>query len=118
MKSLIQLFIPFFVLSAFILVSCDAPKQEQTTNSTDPNQKNIIIDVRTVEEWNTDGHADCTINIPLDQFESKMESLREYEKVTLVCRSGNRAGKAMNMLEEIGIKNVDNLGTWENVKCK
>lgn len=115
MKSLFQLFIPFFVLSALVLVSCDAPKQKQAV--ADDNQKTIIVDVRTVEEWNTDGHADCTVNIPLDQFESKMETLREYDKVTLVCRSGNRAGKAKVMLEDIGIKNVENLGPWENVSC-
>ncbi len=80
--------------------------------------KTIIVDVRTVEEWNGDGHADCTINIPLQEFEQRMAELKGYGKVVLVCRSGGRAGKAKEMLESSGYSNVENLGPWQNVKCQ
>ncbi len=80
--------------------------------------KTIIVDVRTVEEWNGDGHADCTVNIPLQEFEQRMAELKGYGKVVLVCRSGGRAGKAKEMLESSGYANVENLGPWQNVKCQ
>ena len=80
--------------------------------------KTIIVDVRTVEEWNGDGHADCTVNIPLQEFEQRMAELKGYGKVVLVCRSGGRAGKAKEMLESSGFANVENLGPWQNVKCQ
>jgi rhodanese-related sulfurtransferase len=80
--------------------------------------KTIIIDVRTVEEWNNDGHADCTVNIPLDQLESKMENYRNYDKVIFVCRSGGRAGRATEMFTANGYKNVSNAGPWQNAPCK
>ena len=80
--------------------------------------KTIIVDVRTVEEWNGDGHADCTINIPLQEFEQRLSELKGYGKVVLVCRSGGRAGKAKDLLVSTGYTNVENLGAWQNVKCQ
>lgn len=77
----------------------------------------IIVDVRSPEEWLHDGHAECTVNYPLDKFPSYIESLRAYDKVVLVCRSGNRANHAMDLLKKAGIKNVENKGTWQNVNC-
>lgn len=76
----------------------------------------LIVDVRTVEEWN-EGHAPCSVNYPLDQIESKAEILKTHQKIILVCRSGARAEKAKERLEAIGIKNTENLGSWENIKC-
>jgi rhodanese-related sulfurtransferase len=78
----------------------------------------IIVDVRTIEEWNGDGHANCSVNIPLSDLSSKIEELKKYNEITLVCRSGNRANKAKAMLEEAGLKNITNLGAWENIQCK
>jgi rhodanese-related sulfurtransferase len=78
----------------------------------------IIVDVRTIEEWNGDGHANCSVNIPLSDLSSKIEDLKKYNEITLVCRSGNRANKAKAMLEQAGLKNITNLGAWENIQCK
>lgn len=80
--------------------------------------KEIIVDVRTVGEWNNDGHADCTVNYPLDQIASHADELKKYDKVVLVCRSGNRANSAKAILENAGVKNITNLGPWQNVKCQ
>ncbi len=76
----------------------------------------IIVDVRTVEEWN-EGHAECSLNIPLDIIRTKVEELKKYDKIVLVCRSGARAGSAKIELESLGLKNIENLGAWQNVKC-
>ncbi len=77
----------------------------------------ITIDVRSPEEWQYDGHAECSVNYPLDNFSSHIESLRSYDKIVLVCRSGNRANFAMDLLKKAGIKNIENKGAWQNVKC-
>lgn len=89
-------------------------KNEQLTTQ---NQKTIIVDVRTVEEWENDGHAECSINYPLSELESKIETLKSYDSITLVCRSGNRANTAKQILENAGIKNIENKGAWQNINC-
>ncbi len=89
-----------------------------TTAETLKDLKQIIVDVRTIGEWNMDGHSDCSVNYPLDQFESKIEELKKYDKVIIVCRSGNRAGLAKNLLMKAGYTRViENLGPWQNVQC-
>ena len=94
-----------------ITVSPLSPKNMKNVNT-------IIVDVRTPEEWNNDGHADCTVNYPMDSFESKIEELKKYDKIIIVCRSGNRAGIAKNILLKAGYtKEIENLGAWQNVKC-
>lgn len=91
----------------------------KTTTATKTDLKQIIVDVRTPEEWNGDGHADCSVNYPLDSFGSKIEELKKYDKVILVCRSGARAGAAKKQLLDAGYtKEVENLGPWQNIKCE
>lgn len=105
-----------FFLSTIALTSCNTALAggQSTVSSNDE----IIVDVRTVAEWNDDGHADCTVNYPLDEIDKHAEELKSYKKVTLVCRSGNRANTAKSQLEKLGVKNIINLGPWQNVVCK
>ena len=77
--------------------------------------KTIIVDVRTQEEFNLDGHAEHSVNYPLDRIENYVESLRDFDKVILVCRSGGRAGVAKSILMQAGINNIENLGAWQNI---
>lgn len=76
------------------------------------------MDVRTEKEWVEDGHADCTVNYPLNVLADKIALLKTYDKVEVVCRSGNRSETAKKMLLEAGIKNVENKGSWKNINCK
>ncbi len=108
------------VLALAALTQCNSQNTKTNmsqNNATDTITKQIIVDVRTVEEWNYDGHAPCSVNIPLDQLEGKVDSLRAYDKVVLVCRSGGRASSAKRFLEESGFRNVENLGAWQNIEC-
>lgn len=126
-----KLIVGYFMLAlSMIAISCSGQASKQKTatqntdstktvnNKTDKNMKTIIVDVRTVGEWNDDGHADCSVNIPLDKLQGRMDELKGYEKVIIVCRSGARAGSAKNMLEGAGIANVENLGPWQNINCQ
>jgi phage shock protein E len=116
-----------FIMGALFMsvVSCASVEEEATNQTEKTNQtetsnqsdmKTIIVDVRTIEEWN-DGHAPCSVNYPLDMVQSKAAELKNYDKVVLVCRSGARAGSAKAQLESLGVKNIENLGPWQNVKC-
>ncbi len=114
------LFLAFFPL---ITMSCanstdygNEPVADQ--NVLPDTVKTIIVDVRTEEEWNNDGHAACSINYPLDELNTKIKSLQNYDKVILVCRSGSRASAAKDMLEQAGFKDVENKGAWQNISCK
>lgn len=79
--------------------------------------KTIIVDVRTEAEFKFDGHAECSVNYPLNKIESYVDNLRQFEKVVLVCKSGSRAGIARIILLQSGILNIENLGAWQNVSC-
>ena len=79
--------------------------------------KSIIVDVRSVDEFNMDGHAPCSVNYPLDQLESHIDTLREFDEIIMVCRSGNRVNMAMTILAQHGITNVVNKGPWQNINC-
>jgi len=80
--------------------------------------KTIIVDVRTTGEWENDGHADCSVNYPLNELSSKIDALGSYDKIIVVCRSGRRAASAKEMLEEQGLKHIENKGAWQNINCK
>lgn len=116
----------YVLLSIFLLTliaSIVAKNFEQKNHSqqsipTQSNMKTIIVDVRTPREWEFDGHANCSVNYPLDDLATKIEELKGYDKVILVCRSGGRASYAQQLLQQAGIKQVENLGAWQNIQCK
>lgn len=123
-KNIASLLILLFMIIG--INSCDS----QTTKTVNKEEKNntkkdtsnmkkneIIVDVRTPEEWEFDGHANCSVNYPLDMLQDKIEDLKKYDHIVLVCRSGNRAGVAKRQLENAGITNIENLGAWQNINC-
>ena len=109
----------FLMVALLSCVNGDNPSGTTETKLIDTTiAKTIIVDVRTVEEWVDDGHAVCSVNYPLQELDKKIESLKGYDKVIVVCRSGSRADVAMEMLQHAGIKNVENKGAWQNIDCK
>ncbi len=73
----------------------------------------IVIDVRTVSEFK-DGFVQDAINIEWQDISSIKDEFEKNQKIYLYCRSGNRSGKAGDILIELGFKNVENLGSLEN----
>jgi len=69
----------------------------------------VIIDVRTIDEYNS-GHIENSLNIEWQAIDEINESIAKDEKIYLYCRSGNRSGKAQNILINMGYKDVINLG--------
>lgn len=102
----------FFMCILFGLGGCSQP---------DPQLKKMVlngatlIDVRTTEEFSK-GSAEGAINIPLNQVENRIDEFNNKTDIILFCRSGNRSGKALKILNNRGFTNVTNGGTWKAIK--
>jgi len=71
----------------------------------------FIIDVRTDEEWN-ELHAFGTMHWGLEEH-IKQDEFPEIEKdaeIYIYCRSGNRSGQAIKIMQAAGYTNLVNLG--------
>ena len=77
----------------------------------------VWIDVRTVEEFTAD-HIDGDANIPLAEIDvnALAASYGKDAELMLYCRSGNRAGQALTLLEAAGFSNVTNAGGISDVR--
>lgn len=74
----------------------------------------VILDVRTVEEWNT-GHSNGAQLITLATVPTRVDEIKAWNKpVIAVCKSGGRSGQAVRFLQNQGI-DVINGGPWQNV---
>ena len=70
----------------------------------------ILVDVRTKQEF-AEGHIKGAINIDYlsENFSIEIQELDLENPVLLYCRSGNRSGKAMKIMNELGYLEVYNL---------
>jgi rhodanese-related sulfurtransferase len=75
-----------------------------------------IIDVRENEEVAA-GMIPGAIHIPLGELPERHEEIPQGNEIILVCRSGNRSGKALGYLESLGYKGLKNMAggmlEWE-----
>ena len=74
----------------------------------------MLIDVRSASEFES-GHILQAHNMPIDRIDVLVPSaVRDKNKVLLLhCSTGVRSGLAKKKLEELGYKNVFNLGSYE-----
>lgn len=84
----------------------DASKTKELVSN---QEKTLVIDVRESEKYN-DGHLENAINIPFDEFESRIDELKGYEEqnIILICNTGNKSGKASEMLVDNGFEKIYN----------
>ncbi|WP_457622367.1 rhodanese-like domain-containing protein [Persephonella sp.] len=69
----------------------------------------IILDVRTPQEYEKDGHIKGANLLPVQLFQYiYLAGLRDKD-VLVYCRSGKRSVEASKMLEQMGLKKVYNL---------
>ena len=67
-----------------------------------------LIDVREPMELEMDGNIEGAENIPLGELEERKDEILNQEKpVVVFCRSGNRSGKALEFLNNEGLKRND-----------
>ena len=77
----------------------------------------ILIDVRSPEEFQA-GHLANAHNIIHDQIDKKISALTtdKNAEIHLYCRTGRRAGIALETLTKMGYTNVKNLGGYDDLK--
>ncbi len=77
-----------------------------------------IIDVRTPGEF-LSGHADGSVNIPLNELIDNIDRLKSLSgDIVLCCASGMRSGSAVYTLQQYGFNNVTNGGSWYEVQSR
>ena len=95
----------FISLSILWLTACG------TSEELDVSQQSIVIDVRTLAEWNS-GHLESAVHLPVAEFASSIESVAtdKEQQVILYCQSGGRAERMKSLMTELGYSNVINAG--------
>lgn len=78
--------------------------------------KTILVDVRSREEF-AEGNVKNSINIPIDELESRLGELDKDKNIVVFCKLGIRAGKAEKLLKEKGFKHIHNGKTWQDVNA-
>jgi phage shock protein E len=78
------------------------------------NQGAFLVDVRTPGEF-AGRHVKGSVNIPLDMVQDNLAEFKNRKNIIVFCRSGGRSSRAKTILEQNGITNVINAGTWEYV---
>lgn len=117
------------LLMSFIMTSCSNGQDKSTSNTVaeDVNVETFqskmdgaqLLDVRTPAEWN-EGIIEGAIMADFyeDSFKSELEKLDKEVPVAVYCRSGGRSGSAMDIMKEMGFKEVYNLdggiGAWNS----
>ena len=78
-------------------------RRERLDDETSPTPR--LIDVRTAAEFEA-GHIPGALNVPLDLLKERLDDLRPLLRgrdIVLVCRSGQRAGQAQEVLAGAGL---------------
>jgi phage shock protein E len=76
-----------------------------------------LVDVRTVAEFNQ-GYLPGAINLPLQQIMAADNMFEKDDHLVLYCVSGARTASAKQYLDQMGYKNVHDLGSFQNYICE
>ncbi len=98
------------------LAAQDIDVQEAQTMS---KQGALLLDVREPGEYD-EVHAPNVTLIPLGQLPARINEIARYkdQPIAVMCRSGRRSAKAVELLEQAGFTRVSNVSggimAWEN----
>ncbi len=78
----------------------------------------MFIDVRTDEEWNA-GHVDGALHFDLNRLRvGELPDLTKNTQIALYCRTGIRAGEALQILQENGFTKSRNAGGLADLQAQ
>ena len=101
------------VLGLVLLVGCPAFSgtiDGKTARALVKDQKALILDVRTDDEFNA-RHIDGAVNIPVEDLDKRIAELTDKKRPIIVyCKSGGRSAKAAALLKAAGFTQVHDLG--------
>jgi rhodanese-related sulfurtransferase len=92
-----------FLAAALIAIFAIGSLSACAPQSEDPAAYAAIIDVRTQEEWAT-GHLEGAVLIGIADadFAQQLDTLDKSADYYIYCRSGNRAGQAIDFMKSAG----------------
>lgn len=90
---------------------------ESTTAKSVVPEGAVWIDVRSAEEFAA-GHLSGAVNIVHSDIATGIDALKldKATPIALYCKSGRRAGIALDTLQQLGYTNVSNQGGYEQLK--
>ena len=108
------------ILTVIVLAGCEAAGPAGYNARIGPehameimanNPYSIILDVRTLEEFN-EGHIPNAVSLPVDEIEAAITRMipDKGEIILVYCRSGRRSADAAVILVEMGYRNVFDFG--------
>ena len=103
----IALFVFYFLYTkGYIFANFEKLSPREAYEMIKKDKDVIILDVRTPEEYNNDGHIKNAILIPLDELKNKVDELKKFKnkKILVYCRSGHRSVSASRFLSNLGFK--------------
>jgi rhodanese-related sulfurtransferase len=101
----------FFAQQVQAMGTGDVPNITPTELSSRLQSKDkvpFILDVREPQEFEM-GHIEGAKLIPLGSLPEHLADVPKDKPVVVVCRSGNRSGRAAAFLKEQGFTNIENL---------
>jgi len=92
-----------FLAAALMAIFAIGSLSACAPQSEDPVAYAAIIDVRTQEEWAT-GHLEGAVRIGIADadFAQQLDTLDKSADYYIYCRSGNRAGQAIDFMKSAG----------------
>jgi len=77
----------------------------------DDEEGAFLLDTRTQDEWEADGHLENATLIPHDEISERTDELPDDKSTTILlyCRSGNRSQAAAETLLDLGYTDVRDL---------
>jgi len=77
-------------------------------------QDAIIIDVRPPYQFDQ-GKIPGSLNIPIEQIAKNAGYIKRMGKPVIFCGNGSEGGTAKRILQQYGLKEVYNGGSWQRV---
>ena len=105
------------ILSGIILLAVSGCCSKESKISMGNNA--VLLDVRTPEE-HKNGYLEGAVLLPLAELESKISSKvpGKNTPIYIYCRSGRRAGTAVEKLKTMGYTDLHNLGGLKDAREK
>ncbi len=71
-------------------------------------QATLVLDVRTETDFQSKGHIDQALNIPVELLEQQLSELDNYitQSISIICTTDKRSAKAANILMKNGFQDV------------
>lgn len=115
MRRFLSRYVAPVAVAGAVLVGVSACSGGASTEAVAPSEDAVIVDVRSPSEYEA-GHLNGAVLLDLNagQFAAELPTLDPEAEYLVYCRSGNRSGQAVAMMEGEGFVNVTDLGSMEN----